>query len=80
MSTHNICFYGEAILMSTHNICFYGELTKIILELFSDTFLSVPLIYLIMSLLNRNYWRYGMSRNRRNQTWQREEHSQLSRE
>ena len=28
-----------AILMSTHNICFYGELTKIILELSSNTLL-----------------------------------------
>ena len=25
--------------MSTHNICFYGELTKIILELLSNTLL-----------------------------------------
>ena len=37
MSTHNICC--EAILMSTHNIGFYGELTKIILQLSSDTLL-----------------------------------------
>ena len=35
MSTHNI--FAEAILMSTHNICFYGELTKIILQLSSNT-------------------------------------------
>ena len=30
---------AEAVLMSTHNICFYGELTKIILQLSSDTLL-----------------------------------------
>ena len=37
MSTHNICFYGaDSILISTH-ICFYGELTKIILQLSSNT-------------------------------------------
>ena len=35
MNTHNIC--SEAILMSTHNICFYGEMTKIILQLSSNT-------------------------------------------
>ena len=29
----------EAILMNTHNICFYGELTKIILQLSSNTLL-----------------------------------------
>ena len=29
--------------MSTHNICFYGELKKIILQLTSNTSLSVPL-------------------------------------
>ena len=34
---------AEAILMSTHNICFYGELTKIILQLSSNT-TSVPLL------------------------------------
>ena len=40
MSTHNIRFYGdEAILMSTHNICFFGELTKIIVQLSSNTLL-----------------------------------------
>ena len=33
-------FLVEAILMSTHNICFYGELTKIILELSSNTLLT----------------------------------------
>ena len=31
--------WAEAILMSTHNICFYTELTKIILELSSNTLL-----------------------------------------
>ena len=30
MSTHNIGFYEEAILMSTHNIGFYEEISKII--------------------------------------------------
>ena len=30
---------AEAILMSTHNICFHGELTKIILQLSSNTHL-----------------------------------------
>ena len=29
----------KAILMSTHNMCFYGELTKIILQLSSNTHL-----------------------------------------
>ena len=29
MSTHNIGFYVEAILMSTHNIGFYEDLTQI---------------------------------------------------
>ena len=34
----NIYVVGtQAILMSTHNICFYRELTKIILELSSNT-------------------------------------------
>ena len=28
--------------MSTHNICFYGELTKIILQLSSNTLLICP--------------------------------------
>ena len=39
MSTHNICFYGEGLLMCTQNIhvCFYGELDKIIPELSSNT-------------------------------------------
>ena len=36
MSTHNIGFYTEAILMSTHNIGFYEELTKIIFQLLSN--------------------------------------------
>ena len=36
MGTHENRF-TEAILMSTHNICFYGELTKIILQLSSNT-------------------------------------------
>ena len=40
MSTHNIHFYGEAILMSTHNIYLYGELMKIILHLSSNTLLT----------------------------------------
>ena len=35
MSTRN----AEAILMRTRNVCFYGELTKIILELSSNTLL-----------------------------------------
>ena len=37
----NICCgcLDEAILMSTHNICFYGELTKINLQLSSNTLL-----------------------------------------
>ena len=30
---------NKAILMSTHNICFYGELSKIILQLSSNTLL-----------------------------------------
>ena len=30
---------SEVIQMSTHIICFYGELTKIILQLSSDTLL-----------------------------------------
>ena len=30
--------------MSTHTICFYGELTKIILELSSNTHLICPLL------------------------------------
>ena len=30
MSTQNICFRGEALLMSTHNICFRGEIRKIL--------------------------------------------------
>ena len=30
MSTHNIGFYTEAILMSTHNIGFYEEITVIV--------------------------------------------------
>ena len=29
MSTHNICFCGDALLMSTHNICFCGEIRKL---------------------------------------------------
>ena len=33
-----------AILMSTHNICFYGELTKIILQLSSNTLLTSSVI------------------------------------
>ena len=37
MSTHNIYWRGD--LMSIHNICFYGELTKIVLELSSNTHL-----------------------------------------
>ena len=36
MSTHNIGFYDEAILMSTHNIGFYEDLTKNIFELSSN--------------------------------------------
>ena len=39
---------GEAILMSTHTICFYGELSKIILQLSSDTLL----IYSTVSCTN----------------------------
>ena len=39
MSTHNMCCYGELILMSTHNMCCYGELTKIILRLPSNALL-----------------------------------------
>ena len=39
MSTHNIGFYEEAILMSTHNISFYEDLTKIIFKLSSNTHL-----------------------------------------
>ena len=34
-----IASVAEANLMSTHNICFYGELTKIILQLSSNTHL-----------------------------------------
>ena len=37
VSTHNISF--REILMSMHNICFYGELTKITLQLSSNTHL-----------------------------------------
>ena len=32
MSTHNIGFYGEVILMSTHNMGFYEEISKIIIK------------------------------------------------
>ena len=32
LSTHNICYDAEAILMSTHNICFYEGLMKIIIK------------------------------------------------
>ena len=38
MSTHNVFMENvRAILMSTHNIRFYEELTKIILQLSSNT-------------------------------------------
>ena len=30
---------AKAILMSAHNICFYGEISKIILQLSSNTLL-----------------------------------------
>ena len=42
MSTHNIGFYAEAILMSTHNIGFYEDLTKIIFELSSNIIKYAP--------------------------------------
>ena len=44
---------AEVILMSTHNICFYGELTKIILQLSSNTHLicsSVPLHVYVLQM------------------------------
>ena len=37
--------------MSTHNICFYGELTKIILQLSSNTLLICSSAYLSTFLL-----------------------------
>ena len=29
MSTHNLCFVGEAVVMSTHNLCFVAIIRKI---------------------------------------------------
>ena len=41
----------KVILMSTHKICFYGELTKIILQLSSDTLLICSSVE-VRSLIN----------------------------
>ena len=49
MCTHNIC--AETILMSTHNICFYGELTKIILQLSSDTLLICSVVTILILMI-----------------------------
>ena len=32
MSTHNICFQYEALLMRIHNICFHGEMRSICVD------------------------------------------------
>ena len=67
MSTHNIGFYGEAILMSTHNIGFNEEISKIITQLSSNTHLissagylqtiTAPVnnLYLLISLFLGNF-------------------------
>ena len=45
-----------AILMSTHNVCFYGELTKIILQLSSNTHLIFPLTCLSVCQNIKNHY------------------------
>ena len=45
MSTHNIGFYAEAILMSTHNIGFYEDFTKNIFELSSNIIKYAPYFF-----------------------------------
>ena len=49
----------EAILMSTHNICFYGELTRIILELSSNTLLICSTDFLWCQRYKRVWWNWN---------------------
>ena len=56
MSTHNIGFYEEAILMSTHNIGFCEDLTKIIFELSSNMHLIEKVSTCMSNILLSNWY------------------------